>query len=329
MKIKHFIIIAILFIAVACQQQQSGLLTIKEYAYLINEDSFQQIKPKLEGFQSLDSLWEKGIEQEKEISLPDYNSKPKLTEIVSLPDKKNLNPYTSIWYQKTIKLDKDYVLFVSPDDGAQVFFDSTIVDPIEPDVYDLTHKTGNDITITIRCMNQAMHGGLRGVRIIEKKNYLEYKDQRNVYDDLTLIHTKLTLIPELDDDIKETANKALKNQNRDTIEIALNLLSKYPINLVDPFLQKTDSTIHILWESDVNTSAKIIWGYDSTNLEFSESIQADSLNMYSFSKTFEMRKTVFYKIQYATTQTKLYNFTVAEPTENMIFLFGAIVKVGG
>ncbi len=306
MTVKHFCILLICFSILSCERNK--ILTIKDYAE-VDELSTEIKKPEITDFIFLDSAWHKGIASGNENSVPDITSKPALIELVSLPDKKNLKPYTSIWYQKTIHADKDYILFVNPDDGAQVFLDSVYIESIEPDIYDLSEKTGKDsVTLTIRCMNQAMSGGLKEVKLLEKEQFEVYKNEVTLNNNLILIETKLQLLPGLEKEIKEIANKALTSRKETIVKSALKYLSKYPINLVDPFLQKTDSTIHIIWETDVKSTAQFFWGYDSTKLDNSISVQSDSLNMFRVSEKFDKGKAVYYQINYPTTKSHIYQF---------------------
>ena len=89
-----------------------------------------------------------------------------------------LLPDQAIWYAAKVKLVSNHYLLVDADDGAQVFFNGVQIPPTNGYYYQLPHSQ-DSVWLAIRVLNNAMFGGLREVKWIEKENMDLVWDERN------------------------------------------------------------------------------------------------------------------------------------------------------
>lgn len=87
---------------------------------------------------------------------------------VALPHR-ILLPDHALWYSAKIKSSDQYYLYVDADDGAQVFLGGEKYAATGGYYYELPY-TEDSLWLSIRVINNAMHGGLRKVEWIGKEN---------------------------------------------------------------------------------------------------------------------------------------------------------------
>jgi len=101
---------------------------------------------------------------------------------------KILLPNQAIWYAAKIHTEAGYYLFVDADDGAQVFFNGVQYPAINGYYYQLPHSQ-DSTWLSIRVLNNAMQGGLREVKWIEKEDIdLVWNEQHAVLEQLEEIY---------------------------------------------------------------------------------------------------------------------------------------------
>lgn len=197
-----------------------------------------------------------------------------------------LKPNSAIWYRKSVSHD-DGVLQVSADDGAQVWLGDSRCASIGGEYFEVT-ESEDSLYLVIRVLNNAMEGGLRGVKFIpdiEWENHLRSKDSLT---DLQLQRRKRALF--IADSITE--------------------LEAYPIFITDPVWQKSPSgQLMVRWVSERQGSASIHWGYDSSALE--QKVLVESGNKVFQTAFPDPESNFYYQIRQEKTISNLYHHKLA------------------
>jgi hypothetical protein len=90
---------------------------------------------------------------------------PTTRQHVTLPHRV-MAPDTALWYTQELELSSGRALLVDADDGAQVFVDTRRLDHYRRWFFVPDELTGRH-RLTIRVLNNAMHGGLRRVTLVD------------------------------------------------------------------------------------------------------------------------------------------------------------------
>ena len=132
--------------------------------------------PRLTTTDSLDQGWSYGPGDPRNGLQVTMEAAPPLDSLVSLQHNV-LKPDWPLWYQQRVELDGNNWLYVEADDGAQVFQDGILLEPVLGEYFKL--DTGQqESTITIRVLNNALAGGLRDVRMVKSADFEQYLEDR-------------------------------------------------------------------------------------------------------------------------------------------------------
>ncbi|PIB35954.1 hypothetical protein BFP72_11390 [Reichenbachiella sp. 5M10] len=162
-----------------------------------------------------------------------------------------LLPNTAIWYRREVSLDSG-VLHVRADDGAQLWVDGQRVFRLEGEYFPF-HPSNPSPQITIRVLNNAMHGGLRSVQWISQADWAGHVESRQKNQQYWLARRK-----------KELA--------RVPIDEGMTL----PILLTDPIVQQVGDTLYLRWVSERGGEARFHWGEDTTRRFQTQMVRSES-----------------------------------------------------
>ncbi len=145
-------------------------------------EKWKAIKPPLIEAQKLPSqTWMYGEGNPKNGLHATVAHRPKLDTSVTLPHRV-LKPDWPLWYEREIRLKGSDWLYVDADDGAQVFQNGRLLTPTFGEFFSLLPgeegSTEEASILTIRVLNNAMHGGLEDVRTVDGSAFQQYKKYR-------------------------------------------------------------------------------------------------------------------------------------------------------
>ena len=130
----------------------------------------------LDVIQTLNEGWHYAIGDPARGLGPDLSQKPVLDSLLTLPHRVN-RPDWPFWYEKKVVVEEPAWLFVNADDGAQVFQDGMLLEPVRGEYFPL--RISPDSTrITIRVLNNALKGGLREVLLYGDQTIRAYLDSK-------------------------------------------------------------------------------------------------------------------------------------------------------
>lgn len=103
-----------------------------------------------------------------------YDERPSLDTTITLPHR-ILKPNWPLWYEADLPLDSPGWLYINADDGAQVFQDGRLLEPVDGEYFSVTASKASKITI--RVLNNALRGGLQEVMWIGEEDF-DYKSRQ-------------------------------------------------------------------------------------------------------------------------------------------------------
>ena len=156
-------------------------------------------------------------------------------------------PNHSLWYQKEVSLEKG-VLFIDGDDGVQLWMDGYRIPRASAgEFFDV--PAGKNSLLTIRVINNAMAGGLRKVRWIGERDFLNWKSRIKHSRDSILAVRKVQL---LSDSVQKS------NLEKLTWVDKKQELEDFPVLMTDPVLMLgADQTWFVRWVSEKGGEVRI------------------------------------------------------------------------
>ena len=156
-------------------------------------------------------------------------------------------PNHSLWYQIEVSLEKG-VLFIDGDDGVQLWMDGYRIPRASAgEFFDV--PSGKNSLLTIRVVNNAMAGGLRKVRWIGERDFLNWKSRIKHSRDSILAVRKVQL---LSDSVQKS------NLEKLTWVDKKQELEDFPVLMTDPVLMLgVDQTWFVRWVSEKGGEATI------------------------------------------------------------------------
>ncbi len=129
--------------------------------------------------------WQYGPGAPEETLRTPYEERPPMESLVDLPHRVQL-PDQALWYARLLPEGAAGMLHVDADDGAQVFIDGREVTPLSGEVVQL-EAAASPRELTVRVLNNAMLGGLRGVHLYEAVEYADYLERNHDFQYATLL----------------------------------------------------------------------------------------------------------------------------------------------
>ena len=153
-----------------------------------------------------------------------------------------LKPDWPLWYQQQIALDGYGWVYVEADDGAQVFQDGVLLEPVLGEYFklDTTQKVSD---ITIRVLNNALAGGLRDVRLVRDAEFKQYLTGREHHLDMMRVLYEAFRVEAVTAEQHEALTEMLDKPSKESIATAKALFQttfQYP-HLVERGAQQSDS----------------------------------------------------------------------------------------
>ena len=155
--------------------------------------------------------------------------RPAMDTLVTLPHR-ILKPNWPLWYERVIAAGPGDRLYVNADDGAQVFQDGQLLASEVGEFYEVLPSEGAS-TFTIRVLNNAVRGGLRDVRLVEKEAYQPFISQRMHWVDRNRILFEAMRVDSLSEEQKAATKALLAQPSTQTITVAQSLFEptlEYP-----------------------------------------------------------------------------------------------------
>lgn len=236
---------------------------------------FHQSLPIEEKLQLAESWYFHGLDKKPGVlaNFPDSADSVQITLPHKYPE-----PNANLWYSTQVSLPTGY-LWVSADDGAQVWLDDTPIRPNEALFFPLP-KT-NQSTLRIRVINNAATGGLSQVYWVRKQAWEENKRKHDDAFSYLLAKTKGQLLIEN------------SGANMDS-----------PIWFSEPTVlaEGTDS-LRIVWVAEENQKAILHFGNDpNMMLQSSTVVNKDGI----YSATVPSRKCVYYFFELGNSTSPVY-----------------------
>jgi predicted phosphodiesterase len=189
--------------------------------------------------------WERMVSKTNEGSYVDHIPEFVDTEIIDLPDKDILAPYTAIWYRKKVKFKNTNILHINPDDGARIYYQGGWIDPLHDNIYSLP-ASADSTWLVLRVMNQAMHGGLRHAKIAKEEDfamYFEQLNQRSIRKNIWQHYISIDSPGEKD--LQQLEKSFAENTTPDT---AMAYFRSNTFFTIPPYALLFDSTLKIAWQ---------------------------------------------------------------------------------
>lgn len=267
---------------------------------------------------ALTGSWAFGLGDPKRGLKVAINARPRLDSVVSqLPHLIN-KPNWPIWYSRKIKIEAPSILEVNADDGAQVFQDGQLLNPVNGNFFPLQSKADSS-RIDIRVLNNALSGGLRRVALISENDF----GNQQLLSILKIFAQKLvrqsTEEPVLRDNVYNEVLRSLQQLNRENQRTADRYFA--PI-LIEPFLQKSGfSEFALLYERSTRTSTKLDWM--DTQQRLPNRFLCESRNeLVCEVRTDLLEAGIPYDITISDNRTKA-NFRVQAPPNQIAYSFSA------
>lgn len=272
-------------------------------------------------FELTDLEWHFGIGDPSEGRNPPYACKPALTETVHAPHRV-LRPDTPLWFEATMDASEPMILRVWGDDGVQVFVDGRRVRSIANQLFPL--PAGNDQTLTVRVVNNAMSGSLRSVERASAVRYQAWRSETGLRDRVRHLASKLARLQVSDPaalaPVTSAVLAAVRAPSSATVTAAEQSLERWPIFRVAPFLQEpVAGGMTVVWETDAAGTATFEWTVappDSTDVPSLPWAHAQPVA--SDDGLFEVRvhdlppaHTVFYRIRQEELTSEVFSFVTA------------------
>ncbi len=124
----------------------------------------------------LDEAWRYATGDPAEGLVVGVDRQPVMDTLVNLPHRIPL-PDTPMWYEREIEAGTAAGLHINADDGAQVFLNGRLLEPSLGE-YFLFDTPFVSATLTVRVLNNALNGGLRGVRLLTAEAFERYRQER-------------------------------------------------------------------------------------------------------------------------------------------------------
>ncbi|MFK7847483.1 MAG: metallophosphoesterase [Rhodothermales bacterium] len=167
---------------------------------------------------------------------------PALDTSVTLPHR-ILKPDWPLWYEKSIEVADYEWLYIDADDGAQVFQNGQLLNPVFGEFFSLLpaeDSSDKAATITVRVLNNAMRGGLEEAHLVAGpafQTYQLYREQRTAM--LRVIYDALRA-PALNTDQKEALEAMLSLPSENSIASAA---ASFNSALRYPYLHELPTTV--------------------------------------------------------------------------------------
>lgn len=106
----------------------------------------------------------------------DWSQRPKPDTILELPHRIP-QPNWPLWYEQKIALSEPMYLYANGDDGVQCYLNGILSEPVMGS-YFLVEPAEDSVLVSLRVLNNAMSGGLRGVALIKSEDFEVFRNQR-------------------------------------------------------------------------------------------------------------------------------------------------------
>lgn len=172
-----------------------------------------------------------------------------------------LEPNTPLWYRRQLTVNEPLLMQVRADDGAQVFVDGKRLEQHFPEHF-VIQPAPEARTVRIRVLNNAMKGGLNGVRLYPLHEYEAYRHQLAARQALDTLVTKLRRWRRPPARVVDAVGRAVTEHTDAAVAAARHVLARWPLITVGPYLQAPGlHSMTILWETDVPAGeAFLVWG---------------------------------------------------------------------
>lgn len=186
---------------------------------------------------------------------------------------REFEPNSSMWYYRSINLEKPVIAHIRADDGAQLFVDGEQVYQFKPYYYEIP---SGELEIAVRVLNNAVGGGLTSVLLFDIGRFEQYQSDSKKYNDLDFIIQKVLQLKNPPENyLKSVTDVLLGNREIQT-------LSAIPHITVGPFLQVTDhNKFELRWKSDSPTSTLIVQN-QSDHQSFSKIIHPNGEGIFKY-----------------------------------------------
>jgi hypothetical protein len=220
-------------------------------------------------------------------------------EKVSLPHR-ILKADHPLWYAAKFTTQTTGVLWVSADDGAQIFINGKKVSALENNIFPIS-KTGA-LKIVVRVLNNAMAGGLRSVKFITNDSFSRYCKQRNEHNVARVLRQKQFLMNINPDTAGE---RVWSGEERDGYEA---FFKDYPL-LTGPYLYVNNGEYFVKVESEYGLPITLEVGSTSATLT---SVETQTGPLASFSLRRFQETKIFYRIRSGKTLSPIFPLDLSE-----------------
>ncbi|MGD2033622.1 MAG: metallophosphoesterase [Bacteroidales bacterium] len=231
-------------------------------------------------------------------------------------------PYTAIWYRFSIRTDTSVILLVNADDGAQLFINDSLRKPVGTDKYRIA-PSGDEQEITVRVLNQAMQGGLRGLYIAGEKDYNRFLRSAAEQNTIGLLIKKYLLLADdelLNRNLSDPGPDFHNNTWRSELD---SVFSDYPLLIAGPLVTPASKDSLVLrWEFAGAGECEFRWGNDS--LSYSSAVALTSGDgFFSMKLPKPVDDPVYYQIKSNLTYTGVYNIPAIQENDSLSIAFFA------
>lgn len=192
-------------------------------------------------------------------TLDSYTRPDQWDSLVLLPHRV-LRPNTALWYKKKILSRNGTWLAISSDDGAQVFLGEERLQAGPGGLF-MIYAGKDSVDLVIRVLNNAMAGGLKGVKLVDVKAHDEFFTARAINARLKQKLKKIST-QGAPAEMLESTLSSLGSSHAPSAE-AKQVLS-CPWFLIPPYLVDKGDRVVVRWECQACVSAKIHLDLEST-----------------------------------------------------------------
>lgn len=147
-----------------------------------------------------------------------------------------LEPNSPMWYVTQIAFPGPVILRISADDGAQVWYGGQRI-PVYRGRFFQFPANSSPKKLVIRVLNNAMHGGLNSVRAYNRREFMQYENDRKLYRRVELLVKKAVAYGDLSDSIIDTVLSAVNDPTEQKVTVAEKALKHLPYFETPPYLQ--------------------------------------------------------------------------------------------
>ncbi len=249
--------------------------------------------------------------------LTTISAMPAIGEIVDLPHRVS-KPNTSLWYSKTLNIPPATKLYISGDDGAQLFVNGIQQKRIAGAVFEINAE--GKVDIAVRVLNNAMAGGLREVGVVSGEHYEDFNQAQNIYDRFHLLGNKLIQFSASATAKVTAVMEALDKRKEPLLKKAEAYFEEYPFFIAGPYVQKPNKdSLSILVETDRACNCSLLTGKIKENLSATMEEEQETF-LHEFELPVNDHDSVlFYRLKCNNTYSKVYKVKLKEDTDTFSF----------